>query len=83
MNKKIFYRVDDNMLGHLDKLEQHPSYYTRTPEEFEIILSTEETIKSGEVIRAGIYLLKNFKKELLDLPFLECYDGTIQPYVKP
>ena len=71
------------MLGHLDKLERHPSYYTRTPEEFEIILSNEETIKQSEVINAGIYLLKNFKEELLKLPFLECYDGTIKPYVKP
>ena len=44
------------MLGHLDKLERHPSYYTRTLEEFEIILSNEETIKQSEVINAGIYL---------------------------
>ena len=71
------------MLGHLDKLERHPSYYTRTLEEFEIILSNEETINQSEVINAGIYLLKNFKEELLELPFLECYDGTIKPYVKP
>merc|ERR1712241_56640 len=60
------YEVDDSMLGHLDKLEQHPSYYTRTLEDFEILLSSDDSIKQGEVIKGGIYLLKNFKKEMMD-----------------
>ena len=70
------------MLGHLDKLEQHPNYYTRTPQEFEIISSSNvEDIKVGDVIKGGIYLLKNFKEDLLKLPFLETYED--QGYVKP
>jgi len=76
------YEVDDDMLGHLDKLEQHPNYYTRTAQEFEIISSSNvEDIKVGDVIKGGIYLLKNFKEDLLKLPFLETYED--QGYVKP
>lgn len=70
------------MLGHLDKLENHPTSYTRTAQEFEIISSSNvEDIKVGDVIKGGIYLLKNFKEDLLKLPFLETYED--QAYVKP
>ena len=76
------FRVDDDMLGHLDKLENHPTSYTRTAQEFEIISSSNGgDIKAGDVIKGGIYLLKNFKEKLLQLPCLETYED--QAYVKP
>ena len=72
------------MLGHLDKLEKHPTHYTRTVEEFEVISSTNEgDIKTGEIIKCGIYLMKNFNESLLQLPFLENYADTTLAYVKP
>ena len=46
------FRVDDAMLGHLDKLENHPTHYTRTAQEFEIISSSNvEDIKVGDVVK--------------------------------
>ena len=75
------------MLGHLDKLENHPIYYTRTQHNFIIIdPSREGKFNSGDVIEAGIYLLKNFKQELLGLPTLISYSEATDPtkkYVKP
>ena len=77
-------RVDENMLGHLDILEDHPNHYTRTPEEFVIKEASNETdLKSGDVIEAAIYILKNFKEELLRFPTITSYSSTEDPkYVK-
>ena len=77
------------MLAHLDKLENSPVYYTRTQEQFELVnVSNEEHqhLKVGEIIEAGIYLLKNFRQDLLNLPFLLKYSGQNEQgkvYVKP
>ena len=73
------------MLGHLDILEDHPEHYTRTPEEFVIkeASSAETDLKSGDEIVAAIYILKNFKEELLGFPTITSYSSTADPkYVK-
>ena len=74
------------MLGHLDILENHPDHYTRTPEEFvikEASSDAETDLKSGDVIEAAIYILKNFKEELLGFPTITSYSSTADPkYVK-
>ena len=74
------------MLGHLDILEDHPDHYTRTPEEFvikEASSDAETDLKSGDVIEAAIYILKNFKEELLGFPTITSYSSTADPkYVK-
>ena len=63
------------MLGHLDKLENHPVYYTRTAQEFVMLDSAIEDFKSGDCLEAGIYLLKNFRQDLLHLPTMISYSG--------
>ena len=65
----IDYRVDDEMLGHLDALEKHPTHYTRTPESFTMIGQSEEKVE------ANIYIFKDFKPELMDLPFHTKYSS--------
>ena len=82
------FRVDDSMLGHLDKLENSPIYYTRTQETFSILEPTEESnMKPEEEIEGGIYILKNFRQELLKLPHFECYSShdneSHQSYIRP
>ena len=71
------------MLGHLDKLENHPTNYTRSLEEFEIVASKTRDIKDGDIVKGGIYLLKNYKQDLLKLPFSSCYTGEEKTYIKP
>ena len=65
----IDFRVDDEMLGHLDALEKHPTHYTRTPDSFTMIGQSEEKVE------ANIYIFNNFKPELMDLPFHTKYSS--------
>lgn len=51
----------------LDELENHPTLYVRQVQKFE---TTE-----GTAIEAWIYLLKQYKPEMLDLEFYESYDS--------
>ncbi len=75
------------MLNHLDKLENSPVYYTRTEEEFEMLTTNENSgLKKGDVVKGGIYLLKNYRRELLNLPQLNSYNGENylhKAYIKP
>ncbi len=67
------------MLKILDKLEKHPIYYERTLGEIEMVDSKVTDFKAGDTVDCGIYLLKNFKDHLLDLPFLDNYDSEADP----
>ena len=58
--------MDDQMLDYLDRFEKHPTHYTRCTEHFILM-------ENGETIQADIYTFKNFKSELLELPYLENY----------
>lgn len=76
------------MMGALDKFENHPKYYTRTEEEFvmlEVPGGSGHQFVEGGTIKAGLYILKNFRKDLLDLQFLTIYNSndTRKTYVKP
>ena len=82
--------VDDAMLVHLDKLEDSPVYYTRTAETFQVTRidhnDDDQDISAGDVIEGDIYLLKNYRQELLQLDFLSKYSGQNElgkTYVKP
>ena len=50
------YTVDDEMLASLDILENAPSYYTRR---------SEKVLLHGKSFDCHMYLLTDFKKELL------------------
>ncbi len=61
------------MLAELDDLERHPELYTRKP--LDCILnhpvSSEE--EPDKTIRAEVYMLYNFNKSMLSMPFLSDY----------
>lgn len=59
------YKVDTHTLAELDKLENHPTLYEREICSFRV--ADERTIE------AWIYLLKEFKPEMLELEFYDCY----------
>jgi len=60
------YLVDDAMLGQLDILEDHPTYYRRRH---------EEVVKSGseETLSCWVYILVQAKEEMMSLPLLSEY----------
>jgi hypothetical protein len=63
------YDVDDKLLAHLDTLEGHPDVYTRTPTKC-IMLETQA------IVDCEVYMIFNFKPELLSLPFFSSYSDT-------
>lgn len=75
------------MLAKFDELECHPDYYTRIQEEVQMI---SKNGSNGKLIRPWIYFLKNFRQELLALPYLDDYssDGShglkyVSRYIRP
>ena len=67
------YTVDDEMLASLDILENAPSYYTRR---------SEKVMLNGKSLDCHMYLLTDFKKELLTMEFLKEYTASKgKPYV--
>ena len=80
--------VDDQMLKVLDTLEQHPHFYKRIATSCVLEqgdspdTKLEGTGHSPEAISCEVYLLTNFRPELLSLPRHSCYaDDPKQPYV--
>jgi gamma-glutamylcyclotransferase (GGCT)/AIG2-like uncharacterized protein YtfP len=75
--------VDDQMLKVLDKLEEHPRIYHRTPVQcvLEEGTSTDLPGLTGN-IACETYLVYNFHPELLSLPHLSSYtDRSDMHYV--
>ncbi|CAB3223116.1 unnamed protein product [Arctia plantaginis] len=68
------YNVDEDMLGRLDLLEDHPNYYEREQDD---ILIVKENSFSGQATeqheRCWVYFLRKFKPELLKYPMLDSY----------
>lgn len=62
------YEINDEMLSELDEFENHPDYYIRKQE---YVLTKGES----ERILVWMYFLPNFKKSLLELPFLSDYSS--------
>ncbi len=67
------YDVDTKMLAKLDDLERHPEVYTRTPVDCILNQPVSSEEESNQTIRAEIYLLYNFNKSMLSMPFLSDY----------
>ena len=61
------------MLGHLDALEKHPTHYVRTNQSFTMMDNNNEKVE------ADIYIMKDFKPELMELPFLANYSNKAIP----
>ena len=66
------YEVDEDALKHLDKLENHPSWYLRSLQPI-ITLDKADSVPAGTEMVCNIYLLPDFKKCLLDLEHLAEY----------
>ncbi|XP_018571032.1 putative gamma-glutamylcyclotransferase CG2811 isoform X2 [Anoplophora glabripennis] len=64
------YQIDNKVLAKLDTLEDHPNYYIRDLYDVESLNETREKTK------AWIYVIKNFKKDLLNQPFYESYSNS-------
>lgn len=66
------YEVDSTVLYSLDELEDHPTWYERTPCE---IISTEKApgIEAGDTVSCSAYFLVDFTKKFLMLDFLSEY----------
>ena len=63
------YRVDGKMLGKLDTLEEHPTFYVRRPEN--VILDGQ-----AQVIQCWTYFLVSFLAEMLTKPYLTTYSAS-------
>ena len=73
--------VDDQMLKVLDTLEQHPHFYKRVAASC-VMEQGDCPDTNSETINCEVYLLTNFRPELLSLPRHSCYaDDPKQPYV--
>jgi len=90
------FTVDKTMLRYLDHLEHHPDLYTRETIEVTRVLDSNdnainpiinefEDLQSDQspVMKCQAYVLKNFKKSLLELQQISQYDHSIhgQKYV--
>ena len=61
------FSVDHETLAKLDELENHPTLYVRQVHSFEAA--------NGNIIEAWIYLLREYKPEMLELEFYESYSS--------
>lgn len=57
-------------MAKLDILEDHPNYYIRD------LYDIEASNETHEKIKAWIYVIRNFRKELLNQPFYESYSNS-------
>ncbi|KAH7954411.1 hypothetical protein HPB49_018264 [Dermacentor silvarum] len=63
------YQVDDRMLAVLDRLESHPDIYVRSLEDVGLLS------QAGGELKAWIYFVRKFERELLSLPYVVNYTG--------
>ncbi|CAH1988552.1 unnamed protein product [Acanthoscelides obtectus] len=64
------YEVDDKVLQKLDILEEHPEYYIRDPYDIKPLAPNQAETK------AWIYMIRDFKPELLNQTFYESYSNS-------
>jgi len=65
--------VDEEKLAHLDILEAYPTLYTRRITPINV---------SGETFDGWIYLMNDFREELLEKEYLSEYSTKILPWDK-
>lgn len=63
------YEIDEKVLVNLDILEDHPKFYIRELFEVQALNETSEKVK------AWIYIIKNFRQDLLNQTFYESYSS--------
>ncbi|KAK4036250.1 putative gamma-glutamylcyclotransferase CG2811 [Daphnia magna] len=63
--KGELFTVDEETLAKLDELENHPTLYVRQLQSFETT--------DGKIVEAWVYLLQEYKPEMLELEFFESY----------
>lgn len=74
--------VDDRMLKVLDDLEEHPQIYKRVPTHCVLEEgSSSDLLGVTGNIACEVYLLYNFRPELLSLPHLSSYADSDRRYV--
>lgn len=76
--------VDDQMLKVVDELEEHPRIYRRIPAHCVLTekgTCTDQPSITGSVA-CEVYLLYNFRPELLSLPHLRSYTDNSMSYVR-
>ncbi|CAG9764393.1 unnamed protein product [Ceutorhynchus assimilis] len=66
--KGEIYEVDEKVLADLDLLEAHPDFYIR--DEYDVVNLTNQTTE-----KVWIYMIKTFRKELLQQTFYESYSN--------
>ena len=73
------YNVDMKTLGTLDKLERHPTFYTR-----DALTATLE-LSSAELVQCEAYFMRNYRRDLLaSETFISEYTDTAERrYVLP
>ena len=71
------------MLGILDDLERHPYFYKRSKVSCVLKQAADSAeYVNGDVINCEVYLMFNFRPDLLTLPQLSSYaDDPQRPYV--
>lgn len=77
------YEVDRTMLEELDKLEEHPVWYLRTPTQVVITTPVESELLVGTTVDCEVYILRkeHVTEELLSQPHVFNYfdDGSYKP----
>lgn len=63
------YEVDDTVLAKLDVLEDHPNFYVRE------LFGVQAMNETCEKTKAWIYVIKNFREDLLNQTLYECYSS--------
>ncbi|XP_038049457.1 gamma-glutamylaminecyclotransferase-like isoform X1 [Patiria miniata] len=69
------YEVDDKMLQHCDVFESCPQYYQRTTIQVQLIEDSAGSKVEGNIDDIFVYVLRDFKDFMLELPQYECYDS--------
>ncbi|XP_064644436.1 putative gamma-glutamylcyclotransferase CG2811 isoform X2 [Lineus longissimus] len=70
------FDVDDKMLKVLDDLENHPNFYQREIIPFTFKKDSQDKPTEDSTGSAWVYLMKEFNKKMLQLPFLKSYDSN-------
>lgn len=72
------WKIDDKMLNWLDKFEEHPSYYERIEIKVRFVDNCHDDdhcINLSNIQQVWAYLLPKYSSEMLNCPFLKCYDS--------
>ena len=71
------WSVDEQKLAFLDFFEGYPDYYDRLPIDVQLFetKNKDQKVPNGRILRASVYVLKEYKEELLQRQFYSDYDS--------